>query len=96
MHDHERKAPQRVRVNISATLRALPASDSLAHTYDYMQMVAAIDDVAIVHFDLLENIAAALAEKILSDARLSEIKIILTKLDILENGHVGVRYRASR
>jgi len=93
IHEHERQAPQRVRVNISAVLRRASRRDDLSETYDYTLMIVAIQELSGTHFNLLESFAAALAEKILSDRHLTEIEIELMKLDILENGRVGLRYR---
>jgi len=92
IHEHERQAPQRVRVNISAKLRQIPRRDDLVETYDYTSMIGAIQELTGTHFNLLESFAASLADKILSDQRLTEIEIELMKLDILENGRIGLRY----
>jgi dihydroneopterin aldolase len=88
----ERSAPQRVRVNVSAELHAAPTRDDIAETYDYTQIIAAIDALAETHVDLLETFAAQLAEKLLADKKLVAVEIELMKLDIFENGNIGVRY----
>jgi dihydroneopterin aldolase len=88
---HERAAPQRCRVNISVQLKKPPARDNIAETYDYTQIIAAVDALAATHVDLLESFAAALAEKLLSDKKLAAVDIELMKLDIFDNGRVGVR-----
>jgi len=92
VYDHERQAPQRVRVNISVKLRQIPLCDDLSQTYDYTLMIAAIQELSGTHFDLLESFASALADKILFSQHLAKIEIELMKLDILDNGRVGLRY----
>ncbi len=88
----ERKAPQRVRVNVVATLRKQPTSDNISKTYDYTNIIDEIDALADKHFDLLEILAEKLAKKILKDKKLEAVEIELVKLDALETGRVGVRY----
>jgi len=96
VHARERAAPQRVRISVSAELRTAPRSDDIAETYDYTQMIAAVDALAAGHIDLLETFAAKLADQLLRDARLAAVEITLMKLDILDNGRVGVRYQKSK
>jgi len=92
----ERSAPQRVRVNVSAELRTAPTRDDIAETYDYTQIIAAINAFAATHVDLLETFAAQLAKKLLADAKIIRVEITLMKLDILDNGNIGVRYSNSK
>lgn len=89
---HERAAPQRVQVNVMATLAEVPDADALDQTYDYTQMIAEVDRLAATHVDLLETFASRLAKNILSNCKINHIEIALTKLDILDNGRVGVRF----
>lgn len=91
----ERTAPQRVRVSVTAVLSHAPQQDNIHDTFDYIQMITAIDRLAATHVDLLETFATQLAEKLLSNTRISGVEITLIKLDALPNGRVGVHYAAS-
>ena len=68
----ERKAPQRVRVNVTATLKKPPSSDNISKTYDYTNIIDEIDALADKHVDLLEIFAEKLAKRILKDKKLEK------------------------
>jgi dihydroneopterin aldolase len=89
----ERHAPQRVRINVAVDLKQPPASDDLAETYNYANIIGKIESLAETHVDLLETFAVRLAENLLKDNKLIAVEIELVKLDIFENGRVGVRLK---
>lgn len=90
----ERKAPQRVRISIAATLRHLPQQDALDATYDYTRMLDAIVQLSGTHYDLLESLAHDLAGRIMTGGDILRVEIELLKLDIIASGQLGVRYSA--
>ncbi|HCM84362.1 MAG TPA: hypothetical protein DIS76_07345 [Rhodospirillaceae bacterium] len=94
IHPHERAAPQRVSVSVTAELRAAPHADQIAETYDYVNIVNAVQEMAKTHMDLLESFARELAARLLADKKIKSVDIKLLKLDILAGGQLGVRYCA--
>ena len=96
VHAAERATAQRVRVSVTAQLKQAPDADDLSQTYDYTQMISVIMALSETHVDLLETFAVQLANQLLADSKLSRVEVELVKLDILENGRVGVRYAASK
>ncbi len=94
IHDHERRAPQRVSVSVAAELRQLPNGEDISGTYDYTQIVDIIQQMAHTHHDLLESFARMLGDHLLQSAQLSHVEIKLLKLDVLSDGSLGVRYSA--
>lgn len=94
--DHERRAPQRVRVSVTAELKDSPENDRLDETYDYVKIIDGITALSDKHVDLLEIFGKQLAEKLLADDKIIAVEIELVKLDILKNSRVGVRYAASK
>lgn len=94
IHPHEREAAQRVAISVMAELRKAPNSDEITETYDYVNIVNAIQEMAKTHIDLLETFARELAARLLSDEKIKSVDIKLMKLDILAGGQLGVRYSA--
>ena len=86
VHRHERDAPQRVRVSVEIDMIASfnPHSDSIG-------VVLSNDDVVDVmkriissgHINLVETLASRIAENCLLDERVSKVKVIVEKLDVL-------------
>ncbi|MCF8496528.1 MAG: dihydroneopterin aldolase [Alphaproteobacteria bacterium] len=92
VREHEKKAPQRVIVNVEALLRALPASDELQETVCYERMAHSIADLASArHYNLVETFAREIFDTLRGDARIQHLKIRIEKPDILPNAAgVGV------
>ncbi|WP_409427473.1 dihydroneopterin aldolase [Mycobacterium sp. SMC-11] len=79
---HERVDGQDFIVDITVwmNLTAAAASDNLADTYDYGQLAQrAADIVAGPARDLIETVAAEIAEEVMGDARVQAVEVTLHK-----------------
>jgi dihydroneopterin aldolase len=96
-----RAQPLEVDLDLSLSLAAAGASDDLADTVDYGAVCQAIDDtVTAGHVQLLEHLAALLAEAVLAvDARIDAVELSVRKLRPPVPQHLassGVRIRRGR
>ena len=93
VHQHEHRAPQRVRINIDLAVtdegaagnisRPAVGHDDLARVVDYETIVNhARNLLANGHVQLVETLAERLAEVCLSDPRIRVIRVRVEKLDI--------------
>jgi len=93
VHQHERRARQRVRINIDLAVtdeaaagnlsRPAVGHDDLARVVDYETIVnRARDLLATGHVQLVETLAERLAEACLTDARIRVIRVRVEKLDV--------------
>ncbi|WP_421787699.1 dihydroneopterin aldolase [Hyphobacterium sp.] len=65
VHDFERKARQDVTVDLVLTLAAVPENDSIRETAHYDEVAQAVQDTAdLRHYDLIETLALAIAERV--------------------------------
>jgi dihydroneopterin aldolase/2-amino-4-hydroxy-6-hydroxymethyldihydropteridine diphosphokinase len=81
--DHERNAPQplRIDVDIHVDLHDAGLSDDLTETVHYGEVCTALVEVARVNSDhLLERLAQRMADTVLSFARVAAVDLTLTKL----------------
>jgi dihydroneopterin aldolase len=79
----ERRAPQPFSVDVvlQADLTAACASDQLADTLDYAQVVARVERVVREeHFCLLGALAQRIAEVVLADGRAAAVTVSVAKL----------------
>lgn len=83
IHHHERKANQRVRINIDLTVRdPAPIDDSIANVIDYDDIVAGVE--AIVnsgHINLVETLADLIGDFCMADPRVTKARIRVEKPD---------------
>lgn len=80
--DHERANGQEFVVDITVwmDLSAAAASDALADTYDYAQLAQrAAAVLAGPARDLIETVAAEIAEDVMGDARVQAVEVTLHK-----------------
>ena len=100
VYRHERDAPQRVRLNIDLAIAddAAGATDRLADTVSYEQIVdRARAIVNARHYNLVETLAEALAAMCLDDPRVRAARIRVEKLDVFaDTGAVGVEIERPR
>ncbi len=86
IHDREKKAAQRVLVNVEATLRtaAGPGVDHIEKTLDYEELAHAIRRIAEDgHIELVEIFAERIAGYCLDHPLVTAAKVIVEKPDIL-------------
>jgi dihydroneopterin aldolase len=76
-----RRQPFEIDLDIETSLAAAGASDDLAKTVDYGPIVDAVRDVVEgSHFLLLESLAQAIADAVLSDPRIDAVTVGARKL----------------
>ena len=88
VHKHERKKPQRIRINLDLAVR-----DEISTKIDRLEDVVCYEDVAsgirsIVargHVNLVETLAEQIADLCLHDERVRAARIRIEKLDIFKD-----------
>jgi len=94
IHDHEKDATQRVRVNLDLAVREGDGGleDDLANVVCYEQLVNGVQGIFDEgHVGLVETMAETIAEMCLNDHRVRSARVRVEKLDIFENAQsVGV------
>ena len=88
VHKHERKKPQRIRVNLD-----LAVTEQLVISTDRLADVVCYEDVAdrirsIVnngHVNLVETLAEKIASKCLEDRRIKATRVRIEKLDVFKD-----------
>lgn len=85
VHDHEKLAPQRLRVNLDLQVRESrrPVADDIANVLSYEGLVAGIKKIAADgHLNLVETFAERVSGFCLEDPRVSKVAVRVEKLDI--------------
>jgi len=105
VHPHERRAPQRIRVNVDlgvdddAAIAGVPVGpDELARVVDYEKLAVRVRAiVADGHVRLVETLAERLALACLQDGRVKTARIRIEKLDIFPDSvSAGVEIERGR
>lgn len=98
--EQERAQPFEIDLEIEADLSEAAATDELAHTIDYGTVANRVSELVVrQHFQLLETLAAAVAELVLVDSRASAVTVTVRKLRppvAVDLGSVAVRLSRSR
>jgi 7,8-dihydroneopterin aldolase/epimerase/oxygenase len=89
--DHERREGQRFRFDISVEV-AEPAVDDIAAAVDYRELAACVEEVSDgTHFQLLETLAAAVADELKRRFPVERVWVRVGKPDReLTGGHASV------
>jgi len=94
IHEHERLAPQRVRINIDMTVYECDGdpSDDIAQVVSYEDVISGVKRLlAAGHINLVETLAENIAQLCLADRRVDTVRIRVEKLDVYaEAASVGV------
>lgn len=93
VHQHERLAPQRVRVNLDLGVwEGVPAEDRLDRVVCYETIIEQVRAAAgESHLNLVETLAEHIAEVCLDDPRVRVARIRVEKLDVFTDAaSVGV------
>lgn len=94
VHDYEKTAPQRVRVNVEMDVQAgaVLLDDDLRNVVCYDEVIQAIHELARgPHIQLAETMAERILELCLADERVRRAAVTVEKLDVYANaGAVGV------
>lgn len=100
VYDHERLAPQRVRINLDVTAREPGAalSDDIAKVVSYDDLVDGIRRVATQgHINLVETLAENVATLCLADPRVVLVRVRVEKPDVIvDASSVGVEIERRR
>ena len=94
IHPHEKKGPQRVRINLDLAVRdahPLPADD-INHVVCYEEVVDLVKEIIDRgHVNLVETLAEDIAAAILENDQVTSVRVRIEKLDVLEDvASVGV------
>jgi dihydroneopterin aldolase len=95
VHDHERKAPQRVRLNLDLAVFEGDAShvaDDIKNVVCYEEITRAVRAVcARDHINLVETLAEDVASVCLTHGQVRSVRVRVEKLDVFEDvSSVGV------
>jgi dihydroneopterin aldolase len=94
VYRREKKAPQRVRINIEMLVpeTGRPANDRLANVVDYETVVAGARALATEgHVNLVETLAERIAALCLRERRVRTVRVRVEKLEVLPDAaSVGV------
>ncbi len=100
VHDHEKLAPQRVRLNVDVTAREPGAAleDDIVKVVSYEDLVTGIRAIALEgHINLVETLAERVASLCLSDPRVVTVRVRVEKPDVIaEASGVGVEIERRR
>jgi len=97
--ESERRVEQEFLIDIDATIDlSLPEkSDALGDTANYAEFVAVVREVVEKNsFYLIEKLAGSIAEKILLDARIQNVRITIRKPAVLKDAMPGVTIERGR
>ncbi len=94
VYDHEKVAPQRVRINVDLGVREAEGAlgDAIDNVVCYEQIVNRVRSIAQDgHVNLVETMAERVAVMCLQDPRVRSARVRVEKLDVFEDAHsVGV------
>ena len=94
IHQHERLAPQRVRINVDMTVDECDGDpgDDIAQVVSYEDVITGVKRLlAAGHINLVETLAENIAQLCLADRRVDTVRIRVEKLDVYaEAASVGV------
>lgn len=97
--ERERRVEQEFVFDVEAECDTSSAakSDKLKDAVDYMDFVAAIQEVVSGKPRyLIERIAQEVADRILADTRISRVRVWIRKSSVLPNGIVGISIERMR
>ena len=88
VHKHERKKPQRIRVNLdlAVTEQSVISTDRLAEVVCYEDVADEIRSIVNNgHVNLVETLAEKIASKCLEDRRIKATRVRIEKLDVFKD-----------
>jgi dihydroneopterin aldolase len=93
--DHERTAPQPIRVDAELNLGTqplLPRDDDITHVLDYRKVRRIIiEECTAEHVNLLETLIGKLANRLMQLPGVVGARVRITKLEIFEDCEVAIR-----
>ena len=88
VHKHERKKPQRIRINLdlAVTEQSVISTDRLADVVCYEDVADRIRTIVNNgHVNLVETLAEKIASKCLEDRRIKAARVRIEKLDVFKD-----------
>ena len=88
VHKHERKKPQRIRINLdlAVTEQSVISTDRLADVVCYEDVADKIRSIVNNgHVNLVETLAEKIASKCLEDRRIKATRVRIEKLDVFKD-----------
>ena len=88
VHKHERKKPQRIRINLdlAVTEQSVISTDRLADVVCYEDVADRIRSIVNNgHVNLVETLAEKIASKCLEDRRIKAMRVRIEKLDVFKD-----------
>ena len=88
VHKHERKKPQRIRINLdlAVTEQSVISTDRLADVVCYEDVADRIRSIVNNgHVNLVETLAEKIASKCLEDRRIRATRVRIEKLDVFKD-----------
>ena len=88
VHKHERKKPQRIRINLdlAVTEQSVISTDRLADVVCYEDVAERIRSIVNNgHVNLVETLAEKIASKCLEDRRIKATRVRIEKLDVFKD-----------
>ena len=88
VHKHERKKPQRIRINLdlAVTEQSVISTDRLADVVCYEDVADGIRSIVNNgHVNLVETLAEKIASKCLEDKRIKATRVRIEKLDVFKD-----------
>ncbi|AMO25424.1 dihydroneopterin aldolase [Ramlibacter solisilvae] len=93
--DHERSAPQPIRVDAELNLGPqplMPRDDDIYHVLDYRKVRRIIiEECTAEHVNLLESLIGKLAHRLMQLPGVVGARVRITKLEIFEDCEVAIR-----
>lgn len=96
--DHERTAPQPIRVDAELNLGTqplLPRDDDITHVLDYRKVRRIIiEECTAEHVNLLESLIGKLASRLMQLPGVVGVRVKIAKLEIFDDCEVAIRTEA--
>jgi len=93
--DHEKTAPQPIRVDAELNLGTqplLPSDDDILHVLDYRKVrKIVIEECTAEHVNLLESLIGKLANRLLQLPGVLGVRVKIAKLEIFDDCEVAIR-----
>lgn len=93
--DHEKAAPQPIRVDAELNLGTqplLPSDDDITHVLDYRKVRRIIiEECTAQHVNLLETLIGKLAHRLMQLPGVLGVRVRIAKLEIFEDCEVAIR-----
>src|SRR4051812_9112320 len=92
-HPHEKEQPQRFKINVELEIETMSVkTDNLDDTLNWSKLRDQVVDITVNNsFNLIEKLAQAIADQLLTDKRVKKVSVSIDKLDAFPNGTPGAR-----